>query len=154
MTGLWRVSLQSLDRPTNQSNHLHQVNGTEIPSSTYMRWHLSQYKTHGQKPSIGVTSTHGRDSRQKTFTRWINLRPPSRSISNRALKNPDQQQPERLVENTRGTHIQSKNQITTRQSLWWPKWENSQYIHWPDRKIPNYVHSGQQLYTDHVCILC
>ena len=29
ITGLWRVHLQSLDRPTHQSNNLHQVNGKE-----------------------------------------------------------------------------------------------------------------------------
>ena len=29
MTGLWRVPLQSLDRPANQSNNLNQVNGKE-----------------------------------------------------------------------------------------------------------------------------
>ena len=49
MAGLWRVNIQILDRPTHQSNHLHQVNGKEMSSSTYMRRHLSQYKTHEKK---------------------------------------------------------------------------------------------------------
>ena len=69
MTGLCRVPFQILDRTTHQSNRLHQVNGKEN-SIKYL--HVEAFipvqDTWGN-PSIGVSSTHGRYSRQKTYIR-------------------------------------------------------------------------------------
>ena len=80
ITGLCRVPIQSFDRPKQQSNKIHQVSGKKIPSSIYMRQHLAQYTIHGKEPVIGDISTHGLESRQKTSTRCLRLRPKSRAI--------------------------------------------------------------------------
>ena len=77
-----------------------------------MRRNFDQYKTHGQEPSIGVTSTHALKSRQKKSTRCLRLRPQSRAISYRAEEILVQQQPIRSVEKNRLKHIQYKNRIT------------------------------------------
>ena len=120
--GLWRVSLQSLDRPTNQIKHLHQVNGKE----NFIKYlHTAVFSpvqdTWDKSVNRGYFNTRP-ESLQMKSTRWQNMRPPSRYVSHIAGKTPDQQQPKRAAEKTRGTHIMSKNQITTRQSLWWPQW--------------------------------
>ena len=60
---------------------------SKMPSSTYMRRYLAQYKTHGKNTPIWGTSTYGRESQQRTYTRWLKLRPPSRAIFQRAGKN-------------------------------------------------------------------
>ena len=59
MTGLWRVPLQSLDRPANQSNNLNQVNGKE---SAIKYLHASEF--------IPVQGTWARSVNRGYFNTW------------------------------------------------------------------------------------
>ena len=66
MTGLCRVPLQILHRPTNQSNHLHQVHGKD---NAIKYVHTLVFSPVKDTPYIGITSTHGWDSLQRTSIR-------------------------------------------------------------------------------------
>ena len=114
MTGLRRVPLQSLDIPTNQINRLHQVHGKENAIKYLYAAAFSQ-----------VQYTWVKSVNRGYFNRWTGLT--SKYIHRmtkfevtikfhlaQRRKTPDKQQPTRSVEKTRGTQIQSKNQITTR----------------------------------------
>ena len=121
ITGLCRVTLQSLYITTQQNNNIHQVNGKETAINDIHAAYFSQYKTHGQEHLIGVTSVHGMDSRQKTSTGCLRLRTQSRSISHRSVSM-HIQQPTGTLDTSIQKYIQSKNNITARQSSLWPQW--------------------------------
>ena len=113
MTGLWRVPLQIIYIPTNQNNNLHQVNGKEN-SIKYL--HTAAF--------IPVQDTWAKVVNKGYFNTCMGLT--AKDINKmtkfednikghlaQIRKNPDQQ-PTRALDKTRDTHIQSKNQITTR----------------------------------------
>ena len=62
MTDLFRVPLQSIDRPTNQINHLHQVNGKE---SSIKYLHATSF--------IPVQDTWGKSVNRGYFNTWPGL---------------------------------------------------------------------------------
>ena len=71
ITGLWIVPLQILDRPTHQSNNIHQFNGKE----NSIKYLCAAAFSPVQDTWAKVVFTYGLDSRQKTSTICLSLRP-------------------------------------------------------------------------------
>ena len=116
MEGLWRVPLQSLYRPTHQSNHLHQFNRKENAMG-YL--HAAAFSP--------VQDTWSKSVNWGYFNTWPVLR--AKDIHNmnkyeakikghlvQSKEISNQQQPTRALEKNSCTIIQYKNQITTIQN--------------------------------------
>ena len=118
-TGLWRVSLQIIDRPTHQRNIIHPINDKEndikylhavvfIPVQDTWEYHLT-----------GANSIHLMESWKKTSKICLRLMTQPRATSQRSGRTHNQQQPKRVLETSIRARIQANNKITSKHiSLW------------------------------------